>query len=862
MVEFWDTVFQTRTEVSTENTISDISAIEKLDLRGKDLVELPDDISMFTNLWYLHLGNTRIAHLPDSFSELTKLEALDLGHTLFTSFPIVLTTLPKLDTLVLNHTKIDSIPRTISNLTHLRIIGLNHTDISELPIELTYLKKLEVLDLSYTAICEIPAEISNLSNLRRLILTGTQITSLPQSIEEMPLLNKVIIGGTPLEKEIPPEILSQPPKDIIRYIYKRRQSAALKSFNEAKLIIVGQPDVGKTCLMNRLVYDIYQDQPPTEGIEISAWNYLHNGEEYRLNVWDFGGQEIYHATHQFFMTSRSMYLMVWDTRAEEEYGRIDYWLKTIESLGGDSPIIIVVNKCDKSTGNIRKIVEREIKALYPQVTGLFYVSCKDDIGIKELRNHIIELSVHLPLMKTPELPEWDAVRRELEKMSASKNFISYERYLEICLSNEVDEETAISLAKYLHDLGVILYYHDDLILNSLVILSSKWGTDAVYKILDQQNKLLKGRNGVLNSSDLSKIWIDKKKYPSQYYTHLLQLMENFQLMFGIGNHSYLVAELLEEDPIELEWPSFPRNQSLSFRLQYDYLPAGIMTRFIVKMNSYLLLADKRRLCWRKGAYLNHRSTFALVKLFDRISERYISIQVNGGTKRDQQEMLTIIRTSFEELNKRFNKIVVTEQVPCICSESCRYMFNYTFLLLAEQKGKKTVECQNTADNVDLKKLLDGLDNRSDSVIWERLIINYPNTNSAFQSLCKDLFRLEYFDQDTIFQSDPNNAGVEIHPQKALNGAFRGEMISFQSKFFKGRIQYKNINDSAQITSKYYSGGLGIMILYCNKELKKESYEKTETDLKAKGITLVIIAEDELRNRIRKYPELMDRYFYV
>ena len=37
---------------------------------------------------------------------------------------------------------------------------------------------------------------------------------------------------------------------------------------------------------------------------------LSNDERVRLNVWDFGGQEIMHATHQFFLTTRSLYLVV------------------------------------------------------------------------------------------------------------------------------------------------------------------------------------------------------------------------------------------------------------------------------------------------------------------------------------------------------------------------------------------------------------------------------------------------------------------------------------------------------------------------------------------------------------------------
>ena len=79
------------------------------------------------------------------------------------------------------------------------------------------------------------------------------------------------------------------------------------------MLIVGEGGAGKTSLLRRL----YQpDQPlPTEkettkGISIHRHEFpLKNGRRFRLNVWDFGGQEIYHATHQFFLTRRSLYLL-------------------------------------------------------------------------------------------------------------------------------------------------------------------------------------------------------------------------------------------------------------------------------------------------------------------------------------------------------------------------------------------------------------------------------------------------------------------------------------------------------------------------------------------------------------------------
>jgi internalin A len=91
------------------------------------------------------------------------------------------------------------------------------------------------------------------------------------------------------------------------------------------------------------------EQKKTEGIQITPWSLKLNGEEVRLHVWDFGGQEIMHATHQFFLTERSLYLLVLNGREGGEDADADYWLRLIESFGGNSPVIVVLNKIAASS---------------------------------------------------------------------------------------------------------------------------------------------------------------------------------------------------------------------------------------------------------------------------------------------------------------------------------------------------------------------------------------------------------------------------------------------------------------------------------------------------------------------------------
>ncbi|MEH2298752.1 MAG: hypothetical protein V7K88_06780 [Nostoc sp.] len=83
---------------------------------------------------------------------------------------------------------------------------------------------------------------------------------------------------------------------------------------------------------------------------------LDSDREFRVNIWDFGGQEIYHATHQFFLTKRSLYALVADTRKEDT--DFYYWLNVVELLSGNSPLLIIKNEKQERK---REINERELR---------------------------------------------------------------------------------------------------------------------------------------------------------------------------------------------------------------------------------------------------------------------------------------------------------------------------------------------------------------------------------------------------------------------------------------------------------------------------------------------------------------------
>src|SRR5438034_8589213 len=113
---------------------------------------------------------------------------------------------------------------------------------------------------------------------------------------------------------------------------------------ELKLLVVGRGGAGKTTLLRCLaVVPAFVNEPATHSISIRELNFQCPSGLVRTRAWDFGGQEILHATHQFFLTERSLYLLVLEPRSGLAQRDAEYWLKLIETQGGGSPVIVVLN---------------------------------------------------------------------------------------------------------------------------------------------------------------------------------------------------------------------------------------------------------------------------------------------------------------------------------------------------------------------------------------------------------------------------------------------------------------------------------------------------------------------------------------
>jgi internalin A len=506
-----------------------------------------------------------------------------------------------------------------------------------------------------------------LTKLTHLELYHNRLMVLPQEISLLTKLTRLDLTYNPLP--IPPEITKKidEPTSIINY-YFQHQTGQRKPLNEVKLLLVGQGGVGKTSLVQRLVENCFNPaENKTEGIAIHRWPLTINNQQIRLNVWDFGGQEIMHATHQFFLTKRSLYLLALDARNSEEQNRLEYWLKMIASFGGESPVIVVGNKIDQQPLDLDK---RGLMLKYPQIRAIIETSCLDGRGLAELQAAIEREVAALPHVNDQLLQSWFNVKTRLEGLE--RDFVPYHEYLHMCEAEGVgDDLSQRTLIGFLHDLGVVLNFQDDPRLEETNILNPEWVTGGVYKILNDPD-LMTEYHGVLERAMLNRI-LDPQRYPRDKHLFIVDMMRKFELCFdfeGFNDRKFLIPDLLpKEEPDTGDW-----SNALAFQYHYLILPGSIISRFIVRMNHLI----HRQTYWRNGVMLVYEDrgtqtskvlkTFevspagntALVKA-DR-EDRKMFIWV-AGSEAGRRRFLSIIRTQFDAIHRTIPGLEVEEKVP-------------------------------------------------------------------------------------------------------------------------------------------------------------------------------------------------------
>lgn len=699
----------------------------KLDLSELNLDTLPESIVQLSWLQTLSLEGNQLTTLPEFISQLSHLRWLDMDNNQLRSLPESVTQLPQLQWLYLSGNKLTSLPKFLARLSQLRTLTLSRNELTSLPVFISEFSQLERLSLSYNQLTSLPESVSYLLQLQELDLHNNQLTSLPEALRRLTRLERLYLHNNEA-LGLPAEVLgasfsdslskAAAPASILDY-YFRVRGGEKRPLNEAKLILVGRGTVGKTSIANRLIHDTFEDVRKTEGIKITEWPLTvgENSDSVRLNVWDFGGQEIMHATHQFFLTERSLYLLVLSGREGVEDADAEYWLKLIQSFGSGSPVVIVLNKIKEHPFDVNR---NALLGKYKFIREFVKTDCEDGTGIEELRQVVERETDRLEHLRDAFPASWFSIKDKLAGMR--KNYLSFDEYRKECAKlGEKDPEAQDSLAFHLHNLGIALNYKDDTRLKDTNVLNPHWVTSGIYKILNASR--LEKQKGEISLKDLPAI-LDAKDYPEEMHGFLLDLMKKFELCFSLEERKgvYLIPELLDKQQPD-KAGEFDSAECLNFQYHYPVLPEGLLPRFVVR--THVLSDETPR--WRTGVVLKLEDNLALVHAD--VQERHVLINIKGPVA-GRRRLLSIIRANFDRIHVSIKNLKPTEVVPLPGQPAASVTYEELLALEKNRMKKFPKVVDGDVVELDVQQLLNGVEVEGERASGARTSRGIERTRAA------------------------------------------------------------------------------------------------------------------------------------
>lgn len=697
--------------------IGNLNSLEVLNLSNNQLREISDTLTKLSKLFALNLYKNNIEKLPEHFGDLTKLNHLNIQSNKISRLPDTFGKLSKITNLNLFDNNLSNLPDTIERLTNLQVLSIAGNKITLLPECIRKLSSLTELWCSNNKISFLPEWVGELKNITKLILSHNELSDLPISISYLNKLQELNILGNPLNLELVEA--SRFGLDAIK-IYLRAKGEEQYILNEAKLILVGEGEVGKTCLMDALLNNPWKEHPSTHGIEIQQAKLTDSKtqKEITLNGWDFGGQRVYRPTHQLFFSAPAVYLVVWKPREGPQQGFVKEWIQLIKRREPSAKILVVATHGGPQQRQ-PDIDRQELWDLFGKETVIdfFFVDSKPDEnekrkGIEELKEAIAKVASELPEVGRSVPKSFVNVRKVLQEKNVP--YLPFIEVLAICRENKMHIGVANLFIRISHQLGHLTYYENDPILKDIVILRPDWLATAMSYILDDEET--RKKNGLVNFSHLSQLWNDpsrppETRYPQNLHKIFMKLMERFDLSYrvkGISpdeetNPVSLIAQLVpdnnpEESKMDKAWGEEIAQGDIQqtqicrivdAQTGHSANAEGIFYQLIVRLHKYSLGREHydNSVHWQRGlvldadyngrAILRHVGNDIHITVRAPYPERFLAMLT--------EEVKYLVESFWEGL-----RCDVT--VPCLNENPCMGLFEVEKLVENKKRGRPEMPC--------------------------------------------------------------------------------------------------------------------------------------------------------------------------
>ena len=624
-------------------------SIVGLRLEELRLKEIPPEVPKMKNLTRLNLVWNNISCIKP-LKKLYRLEFLELTHNrIINLWPLKNLHQLKVLYLAMNNFKNIAPLKNLINLSYLEFGVYPQGFVSDLR-PLRKLKNLKVLAAGYNRIENI-SPLKNLINLQDLLLSNNRVKNLPFEVfTELKGIDNwsKILEKNPIQ-DPPPAIINRGDTAIHAWFEEKRKVSLISS-PFVKLIITGNATVGKTSFIKFLTdQSFYEKENTTHGINHYIWKPL--STNLSVNIWDFGGQEYYHSTHQLFFSNNALYLLMYDKKHNHtgwlqtkihyfdrgyiieklEHFNYFYWLQSIRSLTEHSKILMLQNKVEhledeEYPENIcfRKDKEYRVEKPFKSISVLNeYKYYQENNGVSKEFKEIQKLIISkLNDIKHGKIFEYYLEAKKLIEVAAKKKpVVSIEEFIEICsktyknigkiIVGEDGYRTQYPAWKllciYFHETGSLLYYPDSPVLCEKIFIRPTYVTSTIYKVLNYE---VKKKFGHFTLEDVIKSLNNNIKLAND----IIELMSipNFKLIFNFpfGTGKYIAPQYLNENRPHIHHAV--KKMEVRFVLEFtQYLSKSILTEFMVDYGRFHI----NDTIWKYGIVFEKYGTTAFVECY-------------------------------------------------------------------------------------------------------------------------------------------------------------------------------------------------------------------------------------------------------
>jgi internalin A len=607
------------------NKISDLSALahvpnlQTLHCYWNEISDL-SALAHVPNLQTLHCTNNPI-------SDLSALAHVPNLQTLYCSYnPIsdlsALAHVPNLQTLHCSDNQISDLS-ALAHVPNLQTLYCSDNQISDLSA-LAHVPNLQTLDCSMNKISDFSALV-HVPNLQELYCAKNQISDF-SALVHVPNLQTLYCSDNQISDLLPIysfvmsgqlqrlSLYDNPAWGIPSGILGNNESDGcienLKNYwldldkgkkrqQQLKVQFVGNGRVGKTTLAYALEHKRAPSEPfkSTHGIVIKEIQQALDGEDesVTLQLWDFGGQEIYHATHRLFLSDDCLYLLLWAEETEEHPDEtrhpLSYWLELIHDLGNNSPVILVKNQIDRADRlPTRPAGLSDDMPGVQQIRQEVKISAMQYRGMPALRGAIESVLEELKQKICLELPtSWLQVQRELKQLDQKS--IPLPHFKQLCIKAGISH--AEWLANYLHKTGALFYSEGTF--QDQIILDQNWAINAVYRVFDPNKphrRRIERMGGRFSGEDASLFWAEEEAKEQEVYVDFMRncgicyepkQQQNQRDNKPFAEREFIIPALLPlTSKAKTAWGN-SRPDDWQLDIEYPFLHRSIIERMILRI---------------------------------------------------------------------------------------------------------------------------------------------------------------------------------------------------------------------------------------------------------------------------------------